>query len=98
MNTPRKFLLLLFVPVMLLAGTFQAWAARVHTFRVDGLACPFCSYGIEKQLKAIAGVNSIKISIKNGTVTVTMKAGTRLTRARAGQAVRDAGFTMRDFR
>ncbi len=83
---------------MLFAGTIQAWAASVHKFQVDGLACPFCSYGVEKQLKAITGVSSIKISIKTSTVTVTMKDGTRLTRAQADQAVKDAGFTMRDFR
>ena len=80
------------------AGTLQAWAGSVHRFQVNGLACPFCSYGIEKQLKAIPGVSRIKISIKTSTVTVTMSDGARLTMAQADRAVKAAGFTMRNFR
>ena len=83
---------------MLFAGTVQAWAASVHSFKVEGLACPFCSYGVEKQLKAIPGVSGIKISIKTSTVTVTMKNGTKLTKAQADRAVKNAGFKMRNFR
>ncbi|HHH13154.1 MAG TPA: copper chaperone, partial [Thiolapillus brandeum] len=34
-----------------------AWAAGKHyEMRVDGLACPFCAYGIEKKFKAMKGV------------------------------------------
>ena len=75
-----------------------AAAAGVYKFKVDGLACPFCSYGVEKQLKAIPGVSGVKVSIKTSTVTVTMKRGTKLTKAQASRSVKDAGFTMRNFR
>lgn len=94
-----KHLLRLAVIALVLAGGLEAWAAgAAHSFQVDGLACPFCSYGVEKQLRAIPGVSGIKISIKTGTVTVTMKDGAKLTRAQADRAVKDAGFTMRNFR
>lgn len=98
MRTVRKFLLHLTVLAILFAGNIQAWAASVHSFKVDGLACPFCSYGVEKQLKAIPGVSGIKISIKTSTVTVTMKDGMKLTKTQADRAVKAAGFTMRNFR
>jgi len=98
MKTIRKYLIHLTLLAMLFAGSVQAWAASVHSFKVDGLACPFCSYGVEKQLKAIPGVSGIKISIKTSTVTVTMKNGTKLTKAQAGRAVKNAGFKMRNFR
>lgn len=95
----RKFALLVFLSALLLAaGIRPGAAAAVHSFQVDGLACPFCSYGVEKQLKAIPGVNGVKVSIKSGTVTVTMKDGAKLTRAQADKAVKAAGFTMRNFR
>ena len=85
--------------ILVLVSGVQAWAAgAVHRFQVDGLACPYCTYGIEKQLRAIPGVNAIKTSIKTSTVTVVMKDGAKLTRAQANQAVKAAGFTMRDFR
>ena len=52
----RKRLLGLALVALVLASSVQAWAAgAVHRFQVDGLACPFCSYGIEKQLNAIPG-------------------------------------------
>ena len=98
MRTVRKYLLHLTVLAFLFAGNIQIWAASVHSFKVDGLACPFCSYGVEKQLKAIPGVSAVKISIKTSTVTVTMKNGTKLTKAQASKAVKDAGFKMRNFR
>ncbi len=98
MKAIRKTLFLLAVPVIVFAGTIQAWAAGVHSFKVDGLACPFCSYGVEKQLKAIPGVRGVKISIKTSTVTVTMKNGAELTKAQASRAVKNAGFSMRNFR
>jgi len=98
MRTIRKCRFYFAVLAVIFAGTVQAWAASVHSFKVDGLACPFCSYGVEKQLKAIPGVSGVKVSIKTGTVTVTMKNGTRLTKTQAGRAVKDAGFKMRNFR
>ena len=95
----RKCLLGLALVAFLLASGVQAWAAgAVHRFQVDGLACPFCSYGIEKQLQAIPGVKEVSISINTGTVTVSMAEGTKLTKARANRAVKAAGFTMRNFK
>ena len=82
----------------MLAFIANAWASSIHKIGVDGLACPFCAYGIEKQLTAIPGVKSAKASVKSGTVTVTMKDGASLSRGRAAQAVRDAGFSLRSFK
>ncbi len=83
---------------VLFTTTIQAWATPVHSFKVDGLACPFCSYGVEKQLIAIPGVRDVKVSIKTSLVTVTMKDGAELTKAQASKAVKDAGFIMRNFK
>ena len=95
----RKRLLGLALGALVFAGSVQVWAAgAVRRFQVDGLACPFCSYGIEKQLKAIPGVKAVSISIKTSTVTVSMTEGAKLTRERANHAVQAAGFTMRNFR
>ncbi|GAB4228076.1 MAG: hypothetical protein Kow0032_07970 [Methyloligellaceae bacterium] len=98
MRTIRLNLSALCAVAFLVFGVVGAWAGSTHSFQVDGLACPFCSYGVEKQLRALPGVSNITISIKTGTVTVTMKDGAKLTRAQADQAVRAAGFTMRNFR
>ena len=81
----------------LAAGT-QAWAAKVYKIGVDGLACPFCAYGVEKYLKAVPGVKSLHISINAGIITVTMGDGATLSRDVARQVIRKSGFTMRSFR
>ncbi|MBI1330933.1 MAG: copper chaperone [Alphaproteobacteria bacterium] len=64
---------------------------------VDGLACPFCAYGIEKKLNAIDGVRNVQTDIASETVTVTMAPGKTLDKAAAARAIKDAGFTMHDF-
>ncbi len=70
-------------------------AQEAYSLTVDGLACPFCAYGIEKQLTALEGVESIEIDIDEGTVLVTTAEGAEIDEADFEQAVDDAGFTLR---
>ncbi len=77
-----------------------AWAgpgAKVYDVGVDGLGCPFCAYGIEKEFGAVAGVDTVDVDIKRGVVIVTMAAGTTLDESTARQAVENAGFDLRSF-
>jgi len=91
------------IPVVILIAatwpvmTTAAEPGTVYDLRADGLSCPFCAYGIEKQLGRIKGVKSVATDIKSGKVTVTMKAGARLDESDAKQAVDKAGFTLRSF-
>jgi len=80
-----------------LVATTVLAAPATYRLHVDGLACPFCAYGIEKKLCEVKGVQSIETEIKDGTVIVTMKDGAMLDKATAGQAVKDAGFTLNGF-
>lgn len=92
------FLSTAIISLVLVTGISQAQEARQHyALQVDGLACPFCAYGIEKRLSAVDGVAEVKIDIASGTVTVTMRAGKTLDKASADKAVAAAGFTMRSF-
>ncbi len=104
MNDPKKrpqlwrvLLAVCFVST-LWADTGAAQDAKpVYTLQIDGLACPFCAYGIEKQLGAIEGVETVETDIKSGTVTVTMQEGASLDEGAANGAVEAAGFTLRGF-
>ena len=78
------------------AGAQQA-TPRVYSLHVDGLACPFCAYGVEKQLSRIEGVESIDIEIETGEVVLTMNDNAALDEPTARKAVEAAGFTLRDF-
>jgi len=87
-------LICFFLPVPATAADDQA----VYTLQADGLACPFCAYGIEKQLNRTEGVDSVETDIKTGTVVITMTPGATLNETDAKRAVEAAGFTMREFK
>ncbi len=91
LRTTAFALSLFLLPVIAFAAPAQ------YQLRVDGLACPFCAYGIEKELNRTDGVESIRIDINAGTVTVTMAEGATMTEAQAGRIVEDAGFTLGGF-
>ena len=81
---------------IMLFTTMSALAEpQTYALKVDGLACPFCAFGIEKQLGRIAGVDKLDTDIKAGVVRLTMKDGRLLDEADAKQAVARAGFTLR---
>ncbi len=90
-RTTAFTLSLFLLPVLAFAAPAQ------YQWRVDGLACPFCAYGIEKELKRTDGVENIRIDINAGTVTVTMAEGGTMTEAQASRIVDDAGFTLGGF-
>jgi len=81
--------------VLMAAGAFAA--PQAYKLRVDGLACPFCAYGVEKQLKAVKGVEKVAVDLKTGVVIVTMAEGAALDETTANRAVTTAGFTLRGF-
>ena len=86
--------------VLMLAvlGATAAYAVtQTYRLRIDGLACPFCAYGIEKQLSRIEGVKTVDTDIRDGTVTLTLTDGATLDEATARRAVEAAGFTLRGF-
>lgn len=68
------------------------------TVGVDGLACPFCAYGIEKKMLEIEGVAEVAIQLDAGTVELWLNAGAAVTENRIREAVDQAGFEVRDIR
>ena len=85
----------LVLALMLFAAT--AALADIYKLYVDGLACPFCAYGVEKKVGGLDGVERVDIEIDEGLVAVTLAAGATLDEAAARRAVDEAGFTLREF-
>ncbi len=83
--------------LMLFAATAALADSHVYKLYVDGLACPFCAYGVEKKVGGMKGVETVEIDIENGLVAVTVAGGATLDEATAKQAVDEAGFTLRKF-
>ncbi len=86
---------ILAMAMALLWNTAAFAAGTEYQLRVDGLACPFCAYGIEKKLKKTEGVESIDIDVNNGVVRVNVAEGVTLTEAQMAKLINDAGFTLR---
>ncbi len=87
---------------VLLFGLMVATSAAIagqqaYRLHVDGMSCPFCAYGIEKQLGKVKGVQQVDVDIATGTVTVTMAESATLDEATAQKAVKEAGFSLHGF-
>ncbi len=89
----KKFLSIPLLAMVLSTAAFAG--GNQYALAVDGLACPFCAYGIEKRLSAIEGVESVETDVKSGQVVVTLAEGKTLSEEVARQAIEDAGFTLR---
>ena len=86
------------VLIVTLSWSASAFAdGTQYQMRVDGLACPYCAYGIEKNLKKIDGVEKIDVDLNNGLVTVNVAAGVTLTDEQMTKLFTDAGFTYRSM-
>ena len=83
--------------LMLFAATAALADSHVYKLYVDGLACPFCAYGVEKHIGGLENVKTVEILINEGIVAVTMASGKTLDEAKAKQAISDSGFTLRKF-
>ena len=92
----NKFLSIPLLAILLSTAAFAG--GNQYALAVDGLACPFCAYGIEKRLSAIEGVESVETDVKSGQVVVTLAEGKTLSEEVARQAVEDAGFTLRSLK
>lgn len=93
----RKFLGINLIIFMTIAGFVltQPLRAQIHkvTVVVEGMACPFCAYGIEKKLKKVDGVRSMVIKIKEGMAILETEEEESIGLAHIPKAIRDAGFS-----
>lgn len=88
-----KFLMLLALLVSIYGvETALAQVERVE-MRVDGLACPFCAYGLEKKLKEVKGVGKVTIYVDKGVAILSSKKDLSIDIERLEPVARDAGFT-----
>lgn len=76
-------------------GFLDSSQAQVEKIEIgiDGLACPFCSYGLEKKLKKIKGVGEVKIYVDKGVAILKHKKEQSIMIDELESAVQDAGFT-----
>lgn len=76
-----------------LAAQASEAVGRQAVITVEGLQCPFCAYGIQKQLKKLPGATKVEVELAENQAIVSFKAGTDVSDDRLREAVRKAGFT-----
>lgn len=89
-----RFNIFLATAALLFSG-FSFSAGTQYNMRVDGLACPFCAYGIEKKFVKTEGVESVDIDLQKGLVIVKTAEGKTFEDEKLKEIINDAGFTMK---
>ena len=90
-ETLSILLVLVFATTSVLASQQQK-----AILRVDGLACPFCAYGLEQRIQEIHSVQKSIINIEAGTVELTPNQGEHIDIDEVKAAVKAGGFTARE--
>ncbi|MEE9129118.1 MAG: cation transporter [Phycisphaerales bacterium] len=94
-----RSLLVVSLSVGFISGPALAAVEQVSV-RIDGLACPFCAYNIEKRVKTLEGVEPdarIVTSIEHGLAKFPWKSGVAFDPAAVRKAIHEAGFTPREL-
>ena len=60
---------------------------------VLGLACPFCAYGMEKELLTVSGVEKVEIELEEGLAFISTPSEQKPEKDKLRQVITDAGFT-----
>ena len=61
---------------------------------IKGMACPFCAYGMEKELKKVAGVDQVEIELKKGLAYISTPIDQKPTKESLEKIIIDGGFTV----
>ena len=89
------YIMALALPFFTNADTNQAEKKNQVVVYVNGMTCPFCVHGVEKQLKKHAQVKSVDVSLKTGKTVINLKKGTQLSKEEIEKAIKDAGFSIK---
>jgi len=87
---------LLLIALMISTSPSAYAGVQEITVKVDGMACPFCAYNIEKRLKTLEGVSSdakFDVSVERGEATLTWNEDVSFDPQKLQEQVKQAGFT-----
>jgi len=88
-----KLLVAFALPVLALSVNPASSQVERVEMRVDGLACPFCSYGLEKKLKEVKGAGKVTIYVDKSLAVLTSKKAESINVEQLEPVVKEAGFT-----
>lgn len=89
----KSYTILLVVFMIELASIGDAEIEKVKA-KVNGLGCPFCVYGLEKQLKKVKGVEGVSTDLKSGEIFLQYNPKASFSAENIQKAVTEGGFTL----
>ena len=60
---------------------------------IKGMACLYCAFGMEKELKKVAGVDHVEIELKEGLVYLSTPINQKPSKESLKKIIVDGGFT-----
>lgn len=60
---------------------------------IQGMACPFCTYNVEKKIREIPEVGSVSTDLRTGIAHVEFEEGAEAAPERVWKQVEKSGFT-----
>ncbi len=74
----------------------EADTSRIYIkMEIHGLACPYCAFGMEKELKRISGVENVEIHLEEGLAYISLPTSQVPSEEDLREIVTDAGFTLK---
>ena len=96
-----KSAVLFLVGFFIMTGDIMAQSSpevdKKITLHLDGLSCPFCAYGLEKNLKKLEGMSELDIKINEGIASFRVTNAEQITDEQLQKVVKEAGFTLRSI-
>jgi len=84
---------LVVVAAVVASGPVLADPHALLEIDILGMTCPFCAYGITKNLIKLPGVDKAEVSLKSKKARIVMKSGQSPDEPRIRDVIVDAGFT-----
>ena len=95
----KKAVILALLLISLVGASASVFAAPIrYEIRADGLACPYCAYGVEKKLMHIDGVKQVDFDLEKGLVLVIGDENLLLREPQLKTLFNDSGFTFRTLK
>ncbi len=83
------------VPLSIAAQSQQHGDEKVYIrIEILGMACPFCAFGMENDLKKIAGVTNVEIELTEGLAFISTPLSQKPTKDALKKIVIDGGFSV----
>ena len=102
-TTISTFRITLLITLLSLFGT-SVKASNSNTIKgdlthikigINGMACPFCAFGLEKKVKKIKGSKNFFVDINKGYITFSVPTNATPPEEELRKMVKEAGFEVR---